>query len=115
MWETHFSHILLEAIDAKLLANRSNVGMNCNFRLQERMPRQGSQAQRFQSDLELDVLVTVTIDDAVLESVLVDVLVDMLEVDVLEEWDVELLDLQLPGNALGLIINLEVQLKGSHN
>ena len=68
-----------------------------------------------QSDLELDVLVKLAGDDAVLESVLVDVLVDMLEVDVLEEWDVELLDLQLPGNALGLIINLEAQLKGSHN
>ena len=79
------------------------------------MPRQGSQAKKVQSDLELDVLVALAGDDAVLESVLVDVLVDMLEVDVLEEWDVELLDLQLPGKALGLIINLEAQLKGSHN
>ena len=40
------------------------------------------------------MLVKLAGDDAVLESVLVDVLVDMLEVDVLEEWDVELLDLR---------------------
>ena len=46
-------------------------------------------------DREVDELVKLAGDDAVLESVLVDVLVDMLEVDVLEDRDVELLDLQL--------------------
>ena len=45
-------------------------------------------------DREVDELVKLAGDDAVLESVLVDVLVDMLEVDVLEDRDVELLDLR---------------------
>ena len=48
---------------------------------------------------EVDELVKLASEDAVLESVLVDVLVDMLEVDVLEEWDVELLDLRVSGRS----------------